>query len=963
MRTFLLTAAAAAMILVLGPGTPAEAVPPPPASANRPASTLPAVGDVSSDAVNVSNAHIDRSRLGQTPARRNATGGVAAAEATLPTICPPTLTEHWTFDRFNACIYAPLYWTVNVDGVPTYRVDFTVEMWVTLANNSRIWGVHAIITPTELPVPGAVTVTPTLSCSDLTCISSASNPPSGVFQLGLSVVANFAVSDEASTAIVWLNHTLNLNMKVAGLTCEPCVPATVKLGTNAPIRCDSVFKQSGYQYGGCVFWAHAPRWAVSDGIYPGMGLVAKHMAIATGDLPGYNGLPGDPGRHTPLTFAGGRQAENYQAACGSLTPPPAEAARGNTSCDEYPFASTYQGAASGDPYSICWVTPAQNSSQGANFGWFTVDNRVLDGDQFYVDASYGGNAAGCDNNLGGGGSVTPDNALNNMFGSYGDRANCANWSGGDATNSVVLPDGQRAWFFSDSYLNSPTQRKGLWYASSLHNSIVVQNSGGIRKTMTGGNVCQETNQFLSFWDRYAKTPAASDDGFYWTSDQRVVGSNVVKFYYHGHSVTLPGGGGSFEIDYSAVAAIPVGTLQGDATVVTINPVRFSCGSSTITWGTALVDWNGAVYVYGWQPAAAGDRIYVAKTSAAGLTNPASWQVYTGMSGSNPVWGGCGSSPAALPIVKGTTGFSVVPVNNSLWLVQFDYTNGQLNAAGSIGAHPSSTPWGFTDRTVALYTPPKTGVVQYPYFYQQYEARVQPGLGAAGQVVISYNVNTSAVDTGCVSANAHDARIYRPRFIDVPSSLFDAAAANAAPSTTTSMTGPRKATNPLSSYGIRNSGPPFATDHPPVMPASTTASAAATGIDGSTDWFEFSLGGHCPSIGGPASAPATSVDDHGIVATSWQSPGTDVWYYPWICDRTTYSCSPQGTQSPWMQAWPTGNGPLWTTGTSGYLAPIDLTTSPGYDTNGHRFAIFIQSFGAGNASGGGYSPETILTVSR
>jgi hypothetical protein len=186
-----------------------------------------------------------------------------------------------------------------------------------------------------------------------------------------------------------------------------------------------------------------------------------------------------------------------------------------------------------------------------------------------------------------------------------------------------------------------------------------------------------------------------------------------------------------------------------------------------------------------------------------------------------------------------------------------------------------------------------------------------------------------------------------------------------PTTTTSG-------NALPGYGIHHSGPPFATDNPPVsapapparMTGPTTAqTAAAAGIDGTTDWHYLPLGGSCPSFGGPSSAPATTVDEHGIVAATWQNVGTDVWYYPWMCDTTVHSCSPVRTSHPWFAGWPTGNGNLWTTAPVGYLAPIDLTTSPGVNTNGHRFAIYIQSFGAGNANGGGNSPQTIITVER
>jgi hypothetical protein len=53
------------------------------------------------------------------------------------------------------------------------------------------------------------------------------------------------------------------------------------------------------------------------------------------------------------------------------------------SCDEYPFASTLQGASRG-PYSVRWIDAAQNSSAGSKLASFYNFNRVLDGDNFLV---------------------------------------------------------------------------------------------------------------------------------------------------------------------------------------------------------------------------------------------------------------------------------------------------------------------------------------------------------------------------------------------------------------------------------------------------------------------------------------------------------------------------------------------------------------------------------------------------
>ncbi|QNE20102.1 hypothetical protein F1D05_22030 [Kribbella qitaiheensis] len=58
------------------------------------------------------------------------------------------------------------------------------------------------------------------------------------------------------------------------------------------------------------------------------------------------------------------------------------------SCDEYPFASTYQGSFNEpeNDYSVEAVDASQNSSEGAQRGNWYVDDRILEDDPFYVVA-------------------------------------------------------------------------------------------------------------------------------------------------------------------------------------------------------------------------------------------------------------------------------------------------------------------------------------------------------------------------------------------------------------------------------------------------------------------------------------------------------------------------------------------------------------------------------------------------
>jgi Fibronectin type III domain len=524
---------------------------------------------------------------------------------------------------------------------------------------------------------------------------------------------------------------------------------------------------------------------------------------------------------------------------------------------------------------------------------------------------------------------SPDSTYNSLFNSYSNNATCADWSGGDATNSVQLPSGDRAWFFSDSFLGSPADRKTLFYSSGLHNSIVIQ-SGSILRTITGGNTCQERNQSLSFWSRYAITPAQAGDsssgGFWWTGDQMVVGSNVVKFYYHGNHSVFP-----FAIDASGVAALPISQLEGSS-VMTITPLRFTdlcaSGPSTIIWGSSLLSWGGFVYVYGWSTTNR-TLLYLARTTAANLTDPAAWQVFGGLSGGSPVWSTCGT-PSPLPITLGS-GLSVASINGSLWLIQMDHVSGL--AAGPVTAHPASQPWLFGNSEVVLYYPPE-GHHDYPDYFLGYEARLQPGLGSGSSVVVSYNVNSTAVDTGCVGAVMHDASIYRPRFIDVPTSAFSASAAVAAATSSGS-------TLAAPSYGIMDSGPTSSFAGPAVNAGGTVldpAAASGGSIDGVSDWYDQwgSLNGGCPAIGAPSYLQAASPTPLGEVTLTWPKDGTDVWFYGYQSDQTASS----GFSQMWGGLWVTPS--LASTQVSQVAMPVTSAA-----VNGHTFAWYVQPFGAGD----------------
>lgn len=90
------------------------------------------------------------------------------------------------------------------------------------------------------------------------------------------------------------------------------------------------------------------------------------------------------GRPWKLTYIGSKNPlndQNRKKACKGL-PSPRPAGK---QCDEYPFASTYQG---GTGASAVLVPEQENSIQGGQLSSFYQSKNLKDGDQFLVGVSF-----------------------------------------------------------------------------------------------------------------------------------------------------------------------------------------------------------------------------------------------------------------------------------------------------------------------------------------------------------------------------------------------------------------------------------------------------------------------------------------------------------------------------------------------------------------------------------------------
>ena len=91
-------------------------------------------------------------------------------------------------------------------------------------------------------------------------------------------------------------------------------------------------------------------------------------------------------------------------------------------------------------------------------------------------------------------SAAPERTLTRAFASYGDDgARTDDWTGGDGTHSVKLPDGRVLWLFSDTFLGqvhappNPQGQPHVWRDTSApmvrNSGVVTDRSGALERTL------------------------------------------------------------------------------------------------------------------------------------------------------------------------------------------------------------------------------------------------------------------------------------------------------------------------------------------------------------------------------------------------------------------------------------------------------------------------------------------------
>lgn len=319
--------------------------------------------------------------------------------------------------------------------------------------------------------------------------------------------------------------------------------------------------------------------------------------------------------------------------------------------------------------------------------------------------------------------------LTERFGAYADTA--GRWTGADSAYSVPLPDGSTAWLYSDTFLGEVDDDGGRPLDSPfLHNSIIVDD-GGTLTTHTGGT--PDAPESL------AKVAGADEsERWYWFGDGTVEGDAL-------HVMLLEfvkTGSGVFDFAFSGNAVATFDVDDMSLTAITALP------ESAVNWGSAIYEdpHDGYTYVFGVEDLQAQKYAHLARVPSGSLTT-ADWEYFAaGEWTEDP----SGSSR----ILEGVSNeFSVSRFQGRFTLVTGDAT--EALSAKIVMYRSDAVEGPYTGKTV-LYETPETGGNVFTY-----NAKAHPHLSDGNRLLVTYNVNSFAPDD-----LYEDARIYRPRYIDV-----------------------------------------------------------------------------------------------------------------------------------------------------------------------------------------------------
>ncbi|MFJ6658219.1 DUF4185 domain-containing protein [Streptomyces sp. NPDC091377] len=347
-----------------------------------------------------------------------------------------------------------------------------------------------------------------------------------------------------------------------------------------------------------------------------------------------------------------------------------------------------------------------------------------------------------------------DERLTGEFARYGDDpARTDDWTGGDGTHSVRLPDGRLLWLFSDTFLGrvyappNPAGESHTWRDSAapmVRNSAVVM-SGGRLDTTLAAPLFPDPAPGQWRWPVAARVEPRAPG-----SAQQVVrvllwvrASGQAPWIY---GVPLA----------TEVATLSLPDLRVESVVKVFDQHLVPDPSRRVLFGTTLVEEDGYTYVYGGDDGQAVGRpvssAYVARVPEGRLAEPGAWRYWNGSA-----WSARDGPRAVLGDGRRTgvgSAFSVARDDGTYVLFTMAAGTEGLSKVTSYWSCSPTGPWHGPGRGFDAPLP-RGGTAAY-------NPQAHPRADGDG-LVLSYDVNWMEPTDAAARLNGNVA-LYRPRFV-------------------------------------------------------------------------------------------------------------------------------------------------------------------------------------------------------
>ncbi|NLU66440.1 DUF4185 domain-containing protein [Streptomyces sp. HNM0574] len=343
-----------------------------------------------------------------------------------------------------------------------------------------------------------------------------------------------------------------------------------------------------------------------------------------------------------------------------------------------------------------------------------------------------------------------------------DNTRLDDWTGGDGSRSVRLPDGRILWMSADTFLDEVHGGRSrapgpVWVRNA---GLVLSSGGTVERTLLGEQQGRNTALFAG---------TATEDGrevWRWPVQAVVeprgggAGEQVVRVLLWQREA------GSPPWVFGVPRATEVATLSlPDLKLESLRTVHSAPGPEVdrrVLYGTSAVTRGGWTYVFGADEGSVDggpSRAHVARVPVGRLAEADAWRYWSG--------DGWRRDPArSAPILvgktpnRGATGtYSVVRHGDSWLLLTMDAGGPDGQGLSDIVSYWSCSPTGPWHGPSPVAKPPlppggpAAGAVPY-------NPQGHPAIGPGGELLVSYDVNV----LGDPAAIHRDVELYRPRFL-------------------------------------------------------------------------------------------------------------------------------------------------------------------------------------------------------